>query len=97
MAAKGLDPRPDDVVISVRGMLETHRRHHTVERAKRHYCQLLPAYTIFEQATGGCLDSLAAAFAGFRHLGGSEADTPLGQAKARMFEDLTSAKCLGER
>ena len=64
-----------------------------VERVREHYCSTLPAYTVFEQATGGCLDTIAAALAQFRHLGGSEDhSTPIGKAKARMFQELTNRR-----
>ena len=56
-----------------------------------------PSYTVMESATGGCLDTLAASFAQFRHLGGSEdVSNPLGKAKASLFEYITQAKCHGD-
>ena len=40
---------------------------------------------------------MAAAYAGFRHLGSTEdVSKPLGAAKARLIEDLTSARCYGD-
>ena len=81
----------------VQKMLRAFREDHTIERVKRHYASSLPAYTVFEMATGGCLDSMAAALAGFRHLGGTEdVSTALGAVKASLFSDLTGARCYGD-
>ena len=77
----------------VRTMLAAIRSLSEVEGIREHYCSTLPAYTVFEQATGGCLDTIAAALAQFRHLGGSEDhSTPIGEAKARMFQELTNRR-----
>lgn len=78
-------------------VLKDLRDSHTVEGAREHYNSSMPSYSLFEMATGGCLDSLSAAFAGFRHLGGTEdVSTPLGKQKALAFQDLTNAKCYGD-
>lgn len=70
------------------------REAHDIERVRSHYASPLPSYTVFEQATGGCLDTISAAPAGFQHLGGTEdveaqrvtgesgrRNSPLGQKK----------------
>ena len=63
---------------------------------RNHYASSIPSYTVFEQATGGCLDTIAAAIAGFQHLGGTEeVDKPLGAMKGRLFEYITGAPCHG--
>ena len=78
-------------------LLRELRSEHTIERARRHFASSLPAYTVFEMATGGCLDTLAAASAGFRHLGGTEdVSTALGRCKAGLFTDLSGARCYGD-
>ena len=71
---------------------------HTIERVRSIYASSYPSYNVFEQATGGCLDTAAAALAGFSyHLGGTEDITrPMGRVKAKVFEDVSSAKCLGD-
>ena len=72
------------------------RKLHRVGLARESYTCSLPGYTIFEQATGGCLGTISAGIAGFRHLGGTEdTDTVLGATKAKMFTDVTNARCFG--
>ena len=57
----------------------------------------LPSFTVFEFGSGGCLDTIAALLEGFRHLGSTEdVSKTLGQAKAKLFEDLAKARCLGD-
>ena len=91
------DIRPAHTRKKVQRVLNSLRESHTVEEARQHYASSLPSYTVLELATGGGLDSLAAAYAGFRHLGGTEdISRVLGAAKARLFEDLTGAPCFGD-
>ena len=91
------DPRSIETVKRVQHMLKTLRVSHTVEEAKERYSSSLPSHTVFELASGGGLFSMAAAYAGFRHLGSTEdVSKPLGAAKARLIEDLTSARCYGD-
>ena len=86
--------RADPVRAEVRETLADIRSLSTIERAMEQYRSTLPAYSIFEQATGGCLGTIAAANAGFRHLGGSEdLSTPVGKAKGDMFQELTNRRC----
>ena len=80
----------------MREALERWRSEHTIEGVRQHYADTTPAYTVLEQATGGCLDTIAAAVAGFQHLGGTEAPEKLGQYKAKVFEYLTGAPHLGD-
>ena len=84
----------------IREVVRDHRqwmREHTVDRARELLSSNLPSLLAFECATGGCLDSLALAFAGFHHLGGSEdVKHTLGLFKSKLFEDLTLAPCLGD-
>ena len=83
----------------VKGILRKLRDRHTVGHTKEKFltASTSPAYTVFENATGGGLDTMAAGLAGFRHTGGTEdVDTPLGHVKGEMFEDMTlGAKCWG--
>ena len=89
---------PDSSVRStVRRTLEEWRSDNSVERVREMLSDNTPSYTVIEQATGGCLDSMAAALVGFAHLGGTEDITkPLGRAKSEFFEDMTGAQCLGD-
>ena len=88
------DPKTGD---EVREYMASKRASHTVERAREMFSNTLPAFTVFENATGGCLDSLAAAYTGFRHLGGSEnIEKATGRAKAKLFRHVTGAKCYGD-
>ena len=83
----------------VKRILKTFRSQHTVEKAKVNFTEamLLPAYNLIENATGGCLDSIAGGITGFRHTGGTEnVSTSIGRLKGRLFEDLTQAKCWGD-
>ena len=78
-------------------ILKSLRSAHTVEKAQANYHSTLPAFTVFEHATGGCLDSIAAGISGFRSLGGTEdIAKATGRAKARLFNEITNAKCLGD-
>ena len=73
------------------------REQHSVEVVREHYASSTPGFTVIEQATGGCLDTMSAALAGFKHVGGTEdVSKPLGRAKARLFCDMTLAPCLGD-
>ena len=86
--------RCDPSRVEIRKTLAAIRDLSNVDRVKEQYCSSLPAYTIFEQATGGCLGTIAAANAGFRHLGGSEdLSNPIGEAKGRLFQELTNRRC----
>ena len=77
-------------------LLKELRKPHRVGLARESYTCSLPGYTIFEQATGGCLGTISAGITGFRHLGGTEdTDTVLGATKAKMFTDVTNARCFG--
>ena len=49
-------------------------------------------WTVAVLGSGGCLDTLAAIRSGFTPIWSSETNP----AQARMFEDLTGAKCLGD-
>ena len=96
---KGLDysGRTSEQVHEVVSDLIQWVKAHTVDRARDLSLEHHPKYTLLECATGGCLDALAALFAGFRHLGGSEdVESTLGAAKGRLFVDLTGAPCLGD-
>ena len=85
--------RPDT---SFSDLLKELRKPHRVGLARESYTCSLPGYTIFEQATGGCLGTISAGITGFRHLGGTEdTDTVLGATKAKMFTDVTNARCFG--
>ena len=97
--ARGDDIRPDVCRDQLKTRLYDVRNSHTVERARamQNATKSFPSYTVMESATGGCLDTLAASFAQFRHLGGSEdVSNPLGKAKASLFEYITQAKCHGD-
>ena len=84
----------DHVRAEMRETLASIRSLNTIEKAKEQFNSTLPAYTVFEQATGGCLGTIAAANAGFRHLGGSEdLSTPVGKAKGNAFQELTNRRC----
>ncbi|MBT5795931.1 MAG: hypothetical protein HOI09_00965 [Porticoccaceae bacterium] len=88
------DQRPRWIANRMPNLLNDIRKEHTVEIARNALRDPLPAFTVFENATGGCLDTMAAAIVGFRHLGGSEnLSTSEGRAKASMFTDLTDAPC----
>jgi site-specific DNA-cytosine methylase len=93
------DIRPESIRKEVREKLSHTRSSHTVERARELFAENVPKLTVLENCTGGCLDTMAAGFAGFRHLGGTEKikESAIGKAKARIFEDLTLAQCLGEQ
>ena len=81
---------------SLSDLLRELRKRHRVGLARESYTCSLPGYTIFEQATGGCLGTISAGITGFRHLGGTEdTDTVLGATKAKMFTDVTNARCFG--
>ena len=58
-----LDKRSAKVREEVRLALDEWRAEHTIERVREHYAQSDPAYMVLEQATGGCLDTIAAAIA----------------------------------
>jgi len=88
------DQRPLWMSDRMPGILQSFRSHQTVERARAQLHDPLPAYTVFENAVGGCLDTIAAGIAGFRHLGGSEDfSSPLGRAKGNMFTHLANQTC----
>lgn len=96
-ASSGTDRRAASTRKSVREALAEWREAHTVERVRDHYASNLPSYMVFEQATGGCLDTFAAANAGFQHLGGTEdLSSKLGRLKADIFEYITGAPCVGD-
>ena len=68
-------PKDDSVATQLRQLRESH----SVPRVRLAQSNTLPAFTVFELATGGCLDSIAAVLSGFRHLGGTEdVSKPLG-------------------
>ena len=91
-----MDDRSATIKSEVRNTLSEWRSEHEIERIRSHYASSLPSYTVFEQATGGCLDTISAALNGFHHLGGTEdVETTLGQFKAEVFEYLTNSPCLG--
>ena len=86
----GTRPSPNEPSLrsdtSLSDLLEELRRLHRVGLARESYTCSLPGYTIFEQATGGCLGTISAGITGFRHLGGTEdTDTVLGATKAKLF------------
>ena len=89
--------------MNMREWLQKRRERHSVETARESYSEAATqatAFTLLELCTGGGLDTLAAGITGsFRHLGGTEdvsGEGPgLSRAKARLFQDLTGAKCLG--
>jgi len=67
----------------------------TVEQARAEQAQHKNkngSFTVAELCSGGCLDTIAAIRAGFKCVWSSEID----KAQARMYEDLTGAKCLGD-
>ena len=75
--------------------LANKRKSNNVESTKAHYASDMPAYTLLELGTGGGMDTISGANAGFRHLGGTEAvKTKLGSAKATIFKALTGKECL---
>ena len=81
---------------SFRDLLTDRCKLHRVGLARESYLCSLPGYTIFEQVTGGCLCAISARMIGFRHLGGTEdTNTVLGATKAKMFTDITNARCVG--
>ena len=85
--------------IKVRGILADKRSAHTIGKAKANFAMAaaMPAYVVFENATGGCLDTVSAGLAGLRHAGGTEdISTPLGLVKATAFEDVTGSQCWGD-
>ena len=89
--------RNEVVRANMRKLLAELRSGHTVDVVREHYSSSMPSYTVFENATGGCLDTIAAGIAGFRHLGGTEdIKTALGKTKAKMFEYVSGAKCKGD-
>ena len=86
---------------SVRSLMKTllaeFRSENSVRKVREACANSLPTFSVLELATGGCLDSIAAILSGFRHLGGTEdVSRPLGRLKARLFEDLTGERCLGD-
>ena len=52
-----LDERSAQVRGEVREALERWRSEHTIEGVRQHYAETNPAYTVLEQATGGCLEA----------------------------------------
>ena len=77
------DARSQEVREQVQRRMAEWRRSHSIEMVRNHYASPLPGLTVIEQATGGCLDSISAAIAGFKHRGGTEdMSTTLGRAKA---------------
>ena len=77
-------------------LLKELRKLHRIGLARESFLSSLPSYTIFEQAIGGCLGTVSAGITGFRHLGGTEdTNTVLSATKARMFRDVTNARCSG--
>ena len=82
----------------IQTILKKLRERHTIGEAKTQFLLAShnPAYVAYENATGGCLDSIALGLCGFRHAGGTEdINSPTGLLKARLFQDLTGAKCWG--
>ena len=78
-------------------LLAEFRSKNSVRKVREACANSLPTFSVLELATGGCLDSIAAILSGFRHLGGTEdVSRPLGRLKARLFEDLTGERCLGD-
>ena len=97
LGGSGNETRPDETVEEVRKYLHETSAKHTAERVRKMARSPMPAFTVLEQATGGCLDTMAAIISGFRHLGGSEdINKASGRYKADIFEDLSGAKCFGE-
>ena len=64
---KGLDysGRTEKCISEVCKEFKQWREAHTVHKAREAFASSLPKYSVFEQATGGCLDALALAFANF--------------------------------
>ena len=92
-----MDVEADSTRSTVRAILEEFRSRHSIEKVREANSNSLPAFTVLELATGGCLDTIAAIVSGFRHLGGTEdVSRPLGRCKAKLFEDLAQARCLGD-
>jgi hypothetical protein len=89
---------PGKARTTVKNFLRTKQELHKVSKAQENYHSTMPSYTIFELATGGCLDTIAAGLTGaFHHLGGTEdVSTAIGRAKAKLFSDITGAKCYGD-
>ena len=78
-------------------ILEKIRLENSIESVRSASAESLPAFTVLELATGGCLDTMAAVLEGFHHLGGTEnVSQAVGRQKSRLFEDLTRARCLGD-
>jgi site-specific DNA-cytosine methylase len=81
----------------VQSILAAQRAENTTESVTAATANSLPAYTVFELATGGCLDSMAAILEGFHHVGGTEdVSRAMGRQKMKLFEDLARAPCLGD-
>ena len=86
-----------DVRKKVGSELRELRQGNSLDLVKRAAAETLPGFTVFELGSGGCLDTIAALLEGFRHLGSTEdVSKTLGQAKAKFFEDLAKARCLGD-
>ena len=89
--------QPMDVRKKVRSELRELRHGNSLDLVKRAAAETLPGFTVFELGSGGCLDTIAALLEGFRHLGSTEdVSKTLGQAKAKFFEDLAQARCIGD-
>ena len=79
----------EDLKEKLKETLSKWRDEQDIRKIRSHYASTTPSYTVFEQATGGCLDTISAALNGFHHLGGTEdVETTLGQFKAEVFEYL---------
>ena len=94
------EERPDELSSRLKAsfskLLEELRKPHRIGNAREGFNSSLPGHTIFEQATGGCQGTVSAGITGFRHLGGTEdTDTVLGATKAKMFTDVSNARCFG--
>ena len=94
---KIMEDRSDEVRLQVRDRMAEWRKSHDVQNVREHFASSTPGFSVIEQATGGCLDTISVALAGFKHVGGTEEiNKPLGRAKARLFCDMTLAPCLGD-
>ena len=83
--------------VDIQSQLRELRQSHSIPLVKEAACCPQPGFTVFELATGGCLDTISVLLSGFRHLGGTEdVSKALGRAKAKLFEGLTGERCLGD-
>ena len=96
VASRSEDIRPPKIVKLVRKILSRLRSQHTIGKAKAGFVEAShnPAYVVFENATGGCFDTISLGLAGFRHAGGTEdVNSSVGTLKGKCFEDLSGARC----